>query len=345
MRGVEKSDLEHILNNTKSLWIESIAKDSTYLITGATGFIGKWLLESFIYINERLSLNNNLIILSRDPEIFIRNYPHLNNKSINFIKGDIRDFKIKDQKVDYIIHGATDADANTISQFPLEIFDVIVNGTKNVLALAKQNNVKSFLFISSGAIYGEQPLDLSHITEDFTGSPNMFSDNIAYSEGKRVAEMLCNIYFKKHNVESKIARCFAFVGPYLPLDRHFAIGNFINDRLENKKIKIKSDGSAIRSYLYASDLSIWLWTILFRGLPVKPYNVGSDEIISIKELAQKIAVLNKDNQVVECLPTVSNHPTNIYVPSIQRASTELNLTVKINLTHAIQKTIDYYESK
>jgi dTDP-glucose 4,6-dehydratase len=210
--------------------------------------------------------------------------------------------------------------------------------------LARIKKVKAFLHTSSGAVYGKQPSHISHIHEEFSGTPDLFHFGASYAEGKRVAEMLSYFYYSQFAVPSKIARCFAFVGPHLPLDAHFAAGNFINNLLQEKNIEIKGDGTQFRSYLYASDLAIWLWTILFKGTCCTPYNVGSDEDLTIKELAGHIASFsNKVSVFVHQKEKLNN--TERYVPAIERAKNELHLEVKINLKQALAKTIEFYKQE
>ena len=141
----------------------------------------------------------------------------------------------------------------------------------------------------------------------------------------------------------KIARCFAFVGPYLPLDTHFAIGNFINNVLKKEDIIIRGDGSTIRSYMYASDLMVWLWRILILGESNSPYNVGSDESISIKELAEKIKGVSDSTVSVKILGTqIRKEDVDIYCPNVQKANS-INTNIKIQISESINKTIKFYE--
>jgi dTDP-glucose 4,6-dehydratase len=193
---------------------------------------------------------------------------------------------------------------------------------------------KRFLFVSSGAVYGMQPPEMTHIPGTYLGSPDPMDPNSAYGEGKRVGELLCAIAHQENGLEATIARCFAFVGPHLPLDAHFAIGNFIRDAIKGGPIKVK-DGTPYRSYLYAADLAIWLWTILFKGEACHPYNVGSDQQVAIVQLAETVASTLGESVRASTLnfkPALSR-----YVPNIKNAR-DLGLEVQTPLIEAIKKT-------
>ena len=175
---------------------------------------------------------------------------------------------------DYVIHAATAVRADLISQNPLDMLDTITLGTRHVLDMAVQCNVKRVLLTSSGAVYGRQPCDISAMGEDYLGALDVADPLSVYGHGKRIAELLCRIYKQQYGIEIVIARCFAFVGPYLDLGIHFAIGNFIRDGLRGDPIKVSGDGTAVRSYLYAADLAIWLWTLLLKATSGQVYNVS-----------------------------------------------------------------------
>ena len=340
MKRIPLEDLDYIFHNTKDIW-ESLRGKSIFL-TGGTGFFGKWLLESFIYVNEKLGLNAKIISLSRNPEPFIKEYPFYNEhkNSVRFVKGDILtyDFKI-DEEVQFIIHAATAASDSLNKNNPLLMMDTITLGTRNVLDFALTQPIESFIFISSGAVYGKQPFDLSNIQETDSFKIDINNSNAAYSEGKRIAELYCSTYFEKNNLPVKIARCFAFVGPYLPLNTHFAIGNFINNVIKNEDIVITGDGSTTRSYMYASDLSIAIWKILLIGNNNKPYNVGVDKAYSLKEIA--LMLKKKYGNEVQILNMNKNLPKNIYVPNIDTLINELKIKHFVQIEEAIQKTINF----
>jgi nucleoside-diphosphate-sugar epimerase len=333
-----KDDLEHILQYAADILEEF--RDKKIFITGGSGFFGIWILETLAWANAKLNLNIEAVVLTRNVKNFKKKALHIvNNKSFSFIEDDIINYKFPKQNFHYIIHAAADTVIKYDNINSISAFNDIVEGTRHVLDFAVSCKVNNMLYVSSGAVYGKQPYNLSHIPEDYMGAPDLTSLNSVYAEGKRTAEMLCTLYSNKYNLPIKIARCFAFVGPYLPLDKHFAIGNFISDLIENKHIIIKSDGTPVRSYLYISDLVIWLLTILIKGKNCYPYNVGSEEEISIENLAKIIAGFSKKRLEIEIQTKKSNlNIIDRYVPSTKRAQDELKLKQIVDLESSIYKT-------
>ena len=221
-------DLERVLVRTRSGWEQ--LRGGRLFITGGTGFFGKWLLETFLYANDSLALDAQMVVLTRDPSHFVARMPHLADQpAIQFHAGDVRNFEFPSGAFSHIIHAATEASAQLNEQSPRLMYDVIVDGTSRVLDFARASNAQKLLLASSGAVYGQQPAGMSHVDEDCSGGPNPLAASAAYGEGKRVAEMLCGMASRRDYLEVLIARCFAFVGPYLPLDTHFAVGNFVRD--------------------------------------------------------------------------------------------------------------------
>lgn len=337
------ADLEHILEHTAGLWEE--LRGQRLFITGGTGFFGCWLLESFLWANDRLGLGAEVVVLTRDPEAFGRKAPHLATQpAIRLYPGDVRSFAFPQGSFSHIIHAAADTDPLVNrGKNPLEELDTIVAGTCHTLDFARYCGAKKFLLISSGAVYGEQPPTLTHIPEDYLGGPNPLHIGSAYGEGKRLAELLCCLYAHTHGLETKIVRCFSFVGPFLPLQEPYAILDFIRDGLQGGPIQVKGDGTPYRSYLYAGDLAIWLWTILIRGESCRPYNVGSDDDLTIGQLARIVAEQFEPAVGVSIAQKgFPGTPAQRYVPSTLRARLELALTQKISLAEAIKRTIDWY---
>ncbi len=339
------NDLTYIIERMEPLLAE--LKGARILLTGGTGFFGKWLLLSLMGLIEHSGYNVQIEILSRSPTKFKASFPEVNafSKQIRFIEGDVRSFVSPAAEFSHVIHAATAASADLNSNNPLEMFDIIVEGTHHVLNLCQSLKHKpQVLFISSGAVYGPQPSELSHIPETFKGSPEIYNTHSAYGIGKYTAEHLCYQYAEHHKISIKIARCFAFVGPYLPLDIHFAIGNFIRDGLKGDPIIVNGDGTPFRSYQYAADLVVWLLHILLRGQSCHPYNVGSDEDYDIAEIAHRVSLHFPNRPQVLIAKSRESHVSpSRYVPSIQRSLNELNLPPNLDLDTALKKTIDWYQ--
>jgi dTDP-glucose 4,6-dehydratase len=310
-------------------------------LTGGTGFFGRWLLDSLADANDRLDLGATAVVLSRDPERLLQRAPHLTGRGdVEFHRGDIRNFAFPAGTFTHVIHAATETSTRLQVEQPLVMLDTIIAGTRRALDFAVASGAGRFLLTSSGAVYGRQPPELANIPETYGGAPDPADPRSTYGEGKRVAELLCSEYARQHGVGATIARCFAFVGPHLPLDAHFAVGNFLRDAAGGGPVRVSGDGTPYRSYLHAADLAIWLWTILACGVPGRPYNVGSDQAVSIAELANAVAACFDPRPTVEIARQAdATQPPERYVPAIDRARVELGLSVRIPLGEALRRTI------
>jgi dTDP-glucose 4,6-dehydratase len=336
------TDLGHILAHTRELWEE--LRGQRIFVTGATGFFGTWLLESFAWANDNLKLKAELVALTRNAESFRAKAPHLCSRGdIQLHVGDVRTFQFPSGKFSHVIHAATESATKLGAENPQMMFDTVVDGTKRTLEFAKTSGAKKFLLTSSGAVYGPQPANITHVSEQYLGAPDTMNPSAAYAEGKRAAELLCVLQARTNPaLEVKIARCFAFVGPYMALDVHFAIGNFIRDTLRGGPIKIGGDGTPYRSYLYAADLAIWLWTILFRGENCKTYNVGSAREVTIAQTAETVQRAFGGKPKIEIAQKpVPGKPASRYVPDVSRAEKELGLRDWIGLEDAIRRTAEW----
>lgn len=336
------ADLDLILHHTRPLWDQM--RNQRIFITGGTGFFGSWILGSFLHINQALSLNASATVLTRNPAAFADRAPHLaKHPAITLHPGDIRSFVMPTGSFDFVIHAATEVVSISPNHHPLDRYTAIADGTARVLDFAATHATRKFLLTSSGAVYGKQPEGLSHVPENYAGGPDILSPAAAYGEGKRASELMCALYAQQTSVEFKIGRCYALAGPCLPLDSHFAFANFIRDAMRGDTIQIGGDGTTIRSYLYATDLAIWLWTLLFNGPSLQAFNVGSEEAISIIDLARlTAATLNPGVSIKIAQQPVEGAAPLRYVPSTQRARQQLNLHQTVSLTDSILRTAAWH---
>jgi nucleoside-diphosphate-sugar epimerase len=338
-------DLRHSLDHASSAF--SQLRGARLFITGGTGFFGRWLLETFQFANRELQLGANAVVLSRDPDRFLRDLPHLADDSqIAFVRGDLVSFEFPAGEFTHVIHGATETNSDSSNPDPLTLFDAGVAGTRRVLDFTRSSGAQRFLFTSSGAIYGAQPADVTHLPEDHLLAPAPGDIACAYGHAKRAAEFLCAAYHQRYGIEPVIARGFAFVGPHLPLDSGYAIGNFIRDALRGQPIQVRGDGTPLRSYLHAADLAIWLWQLLTCARPGRAYNVGSDVALSIAELAQLVADTLSPGLPVRIAerPRPDQVPRR-YIPSVERVRDELHLCIRIPLDDAIARTAAWHRKQ
>jgi dTDP-glucose 4,6-dehydratase len=316
-------------------------------LTGGTGFLGCWLLESFTAANQRYHLHAEITVLTRSPESFRSRCPHIaQDPAVSLLKGDVRSFPFPGGEYSHVIHAAADTGkARTADdqKSALNMLSTIFDGTRNTLEFAASHGARKLLMVSSGAVYGIQPSALSHIPESYLGGPDTCLVGSAYGEAKRAAEALCVAHSNTAGLECKIARCFAFVGPHIPLDGPFAFGNFIRSALTSTAIQICGDGTPLRSYLYATDLAVWLWAVLIKAPSLQPINIGSENPISIRELSEMVRGLLNPDLPIEILGSpLPNVPPPRYVPLVDLARNLLGLKQTVQLEEAIKRTAEWH---
>jgi len=319
----------------------NVLKDDVILVTGGTGFMGKWIAEMISYLNETENLNIKLYLLARDTKKFEDEVPHLAQKEfIKLISHDVRNLYDVPKEVNYIIHAAGTPDNRDHVSQPLKTLETFYKGTTNILdAATRLPSLKKILHLSSHTVYGKNN-DESFINENYLGSLEVNNVNHVYGESKMVAETICAIYRNQFKLPITVLRPFAFIGPYHDLDKPWAINNFIRDGILGGPIRILGNGETIRSYLYASDMAVWILKTLVSGQPGDVYNIGSKVAVSLNELAQKIGA--SINPAIEILSKSSKENyTNIsrFVPETKKIVNALGLEETHTIDDAISRTI------
>lgn len=301
------------------------------LLTGGTGFFGKWLLTLLSILREE-GVDIQVTVVSRDPARFLDANPFYREATwLHWIMADVRHVSLASQRFDLLLHGATDTSA-AAHQDRLNIYDSILGGTRNLLENVVRAGVERVLLVGSGAQYGVLDAQAGPVGESSRLACASEQAVSAYGEAKRASETLAALYADRHGFELVHARCFAFSGQGLPLNGHFAIGNFVRDALYADAITLASDGKAVRSYLHGVDLAAWLLTLLVRGEPGQAYNVGSDQAISIVDLAHRVITRVAPGKPLHILG--KDGAGSFYVPDISKARS-LGLSVWTDLDASI----------
>jgi dTDP-glucose 4,6-dehydratase len=308
------------------------------LVTGGTGFVGSWLLELVAWGVRRLGLDIGITALTRQPQVWAARMPHLAaDSTITTLAGDVRSFDFPSGEFASMVLGAATSDNAWTTANPTQVVDTIVTGTIRALACADACGVSRLLLLSSGAVYGRQPPDLAAIPEDHPGAPPLQpTGEAAYAQAKRTAEVLVALAARPGR-RAVAARIFNVYGPYLPLDSHFAIGNFLRDAVRGQAVTVRGDGSPVRSYLYGADLAVGLLACLARGASGDAYNVGGSEPIRLGELARLVASLASPPVEVRVLGEPGGDDR--YVPDVRRIAADLGVEPAVSLAEGVLRSM------
>ena len=323
-------------------------RSARLFLTGGTGFVGTWLLAGLCEANRRLGLDARVVVLSRDPAAFARSAPELaDDEAIKTLRGDVRDFVWPAERFTHVIHAAASADAALSEARPFDVEATIVEGTRHLLEFSRARGVARSLCLSSGAVYRQPAATGRALSEDGPlGSETSGNEHFVYHRAKRRMESLVTAAGTDQAPPASIARLFSFVGPGLPIDRHFAVGNFIADALQGGPVVVHGDGTPVRSYLYAADMAVWLWTILLDGRPGRAYNVGSERAVTIADTAAVVAAATVPPLEVSLEGAAGGGGGGSwYVPSTRRARCELALAEWTTLEQAVGRTLAWHRER
>ena len=324
-------------------------KGSRILITGGSGFFGMWLVESLLYANERRDLGLEVTVLTRDADRYRSSRaPHLAGRGdLHVLEGTLTDFETGDRTFTHIIHAASESNVEARSDWAERHIEAALGGMDRVVDLAVRSGSQAVLITTSGAVYHnpERVVD-SRFVEGPARQCDLTSERAVYGEAKRMMEVAAAVAAERHGFRVPIARCFAFVGPYLPLEANYAIGNFIRDALADQDIVISGDGTPLRSYLYAADLAAWLIVMLAKAESGRPVNVGGAEAYSIRALAEAVnGVAGASGRVIVKQEADPNATPNAYLPDVSRAKADLGLKPAIGLEDALLRTLAWHRAK
>ena len=342
LENIFLEDIEVISNELKEFYGELEGK--TILIAGGKGFLGTYFTNVLTQINKKLSKPIKIIVL--DSLITSKDKKENNDENTKFLEQDIsKKFEINDI-IDYIIHAASIASPPTYRKFPIKTVDVNYQGTKNLLEIAKEKKIKSMLLLSSSEIYGDP--EIFPTPESYVGKVSCTGPRACYDESKRLAETISILYFQQYNIPIKIARPFNVYGPYLNLDDGRIIPDFMNNAINKSEIIIHSDGSPTRSFCYVSDAISGFFKLLFSKHDGIICNVGNDEEVSVKDVADTIKnIMAKPISI----KIIKSDDPNYTKDNPQRRCPDLSLIKKsvkyipqIDLEEGLERVYKWYRS-
>ncbi|OFZ83440.1 MAG: hypothetical protein A2583_09960 [Bdellovibrionales bacterium RIFOXYD1_FULL_53_11] len=319
-------------------------RGGTLVVTGGTGFFGTWIAETVSTLNDDYSFGIRLVLVSRSTDQFRALRPHLaGRKDISLVKADVRHLIEVPKETNWLIHAAGNPDSRFHASNPVETMTVISGGIESVLrAVDRCSDFNMFLNLSSGLVYGAQPLDLQRMPESYGGAPRSGAITSVYAEAKRYAETVCAAARSQARIPVVTVRPFAFIGPYHSLDTPWAINSFIRDALSGNPVRVLGDGQTVRSYMYPSDAALWTLAMLTGGATGQEYNLGSPEEITLENLARLVAGhFRAQPEIRLCCGPAGLNQRSRFVPDVGAAERALGLDITVGIERAVARTIEW----
>ncbi len=341
-------DIEHIIQDLRDHF--QALRGTTLLVTGANGFLCSYFVDTVAVLNEKgLNPPCQVIVVDNLQTGFSERFKHLEGrKEICFIQQDVTFPVNLDQRVDWIIHGASIASPTLYRQYPLQTIDVNVIGTRQMLELARQNRVRSMLYLSTSEIYGDPDPVFIPTPEEYRGNVSCTGPRACYDESKRLAETLCMTYYRLFKIPVKIVRPFNVYGPGLRLDDGRIIPDLMKSVLHRQPLVLYSNGRATRAFCYITDAVCAMWYVLLSDTNGEVFNVGNDEKeVSIRELAESVRQiagppwLEIEHRVSEDVDYLKDNPQR-RCPDLTKLRRWFPWQPKVSLVEGLKRTLCSY---
>ncbi|RII33936.1 NAD-dependent epimerase/dehydratase family protein [Clostridium chromiireducens] len=346
LNNIILEDIEYIVKNINVKKCEG----KSFFITGANGFLARYMVEVLIYLNEHI-LNEECTIIAlcrnkKDASEKFKEY--INRKYFKIIFQNVEE-KIKyNSNIDYIIHAASKANTKEFGINPVGVLSANVIGTYRLLEYAKTKDIISFLFFSSGAVYGNIDETKEFVKETQFYSLDPLDVRSCYAESKRMGENMAFSYYKQFNIPTKIIRIGHTYGPGINLEDGHVFSDFVNRILNNEDLVIKSDGTAKRPFCYISDAIIAFFLVLFKGKNGEAYNMSNNKcFLSINDLAH---ILVEKTFFKKGLKVINN-TNDRDLRSIDKAQVSVNIgkitylgwNPEIGIEEGFKRTVDSFQ--
>lgn len=344
---VVQNDIQNIASAIKK--DAKVLSGKTILITGGSGFLGKYFLYTIWYLNKNF-FSNKCKVISLDNYITgTKSNPLFGDKNFTFIRHDVRTPFDTKEKIDYIIHAAGIASPVYYMKYPLETLEVATLGTKNMLEFARKKKVDSFLFFSSSEIYGDPDPNFVPTPETYPGNVSCIGPRSCYDESKRLGETLCMIYNKVYNVPTKTVRPFNVYGPGMMPNDSRVVPRFLTSALKKEPMPVHDGGNQTRTFCYISDAVTAFFKVLLSHNNGEVYNVGNDDNeVNMMTLAQIISKLFNGKVQINSIEYPATYPQGDpkrRSPDLTKIRTTLGYKPKINLEVGLKRTLRWYKEE
>lgn len=344
---IVKNDIKNITLSLKN--DAKVLTGKTILITGGSGFLGKYFLYTIWYLNKNF-FSKTCRVISLDNYITgTESNPLLGDKNFTFIKHDVRSPFDTEDRIDYVVHAAGIASPVYYMKYPLETLEVATFGTKNMLEFAKKKQVDSFLFFSSSEIYGDPDPNFVPTPETYPGNVSCIGPRSCYDESKRLGETLCMIYHNIHKIPIKIVRPFNVYGPGMMVNDSRVIPRFLTSAFKKEPLPVHAGGNQTRTFCYISDAITAFFKVLLSKKNGEVYNVGNDDNeVNMMMLAQTISELFKGRVEIKSIEYPTAYPQGDprrRAPDITKIRNVLGYDPKVDLKIGLKRTLRWYKGK